>query len=88
MGYDEAGIRIVAPNITPDPETGIGKWSDDAIARAIREGIAADGSASIPVMPYETLPSLCRTKTWLPLWSSCAVWRRCIAICLGQEFRS
>ncbi len=50
---EEGGFRLVAPNITSDPETGIGKWSDDAIARAIREGIAADGSALFPVMPYE-----------------------------------
>lgn len=32
-------------NITPDAETGIGKWTDAQIARAIRSGIAADGRA-------------------------------------------
>ena len=31
--------RIVAPNITPDPETGAGNWSDDQLSRAIQEGI-------------------------------------------------
>src|ERR1035438_233720 len=51
--FEQGDFRIVAPNITSDPDTGIGKWSDDAIARAIREGIAADGSALFPVMPYE-----------------------------------
>jgi mono/diheme cytochrome c family protein len=51
--FEEGGFRLVAPNITSDQETGIGKWSDDAIARAIREGIAADGSTLFPVMPYE-----------------------------------
>ena len=51
--FEEGNIRLVAPNITSDLETGIGKWSDDAIARAIREGIAADGSILFPVMPYE-----------------------------------
>ena len=30
-------------NITPDPDTGIGKWTDAQIARAIRSGVAADG---------------------------------------------
>jgi mono/diheme cytochrome c family protein len=50
---EEGSFRLVAPNITSDPETGIGKWSDDAVARAICEGIAADGSALFPVMPYE-----------------------------------
>jgi mono/diheme cytochrome c family protein len=44
---------VVVPNITPDPETGAGTWSDDALARAIREGIGHDGRALFPVMPYE-----------------------------------
>ena len=51
--FEQGNFRLVAPNITSDPETGIGKWSDDAVARAIREGIAADGSTLFPVMPYE-----------------------------------
>jgi mono/diheme cytochrome c family protein len=37
--------RVFAPNITPDPETGIGALPDDAIARAIREGVGHDGRA-------------------------------------------
>jgi mono/diheme cytochrome c family protein len=45
--------RIVAPNLTPDPETGAGNWSDDQIARAVREGIGHDGRALFPLMPYE-----------------------------------
>src|SRR6185437_6630243 len=32
-----------ARNITPDAETGIGKWSDKEIARAIRSGVSRDG---------------------------------------------
>lgn len=42
----------VAPNITPDPETGAGKWTDDQIARAIREGIKHDDTTLFPLMPY------------------------------------
>jgi len=42
----------VAPNITPDPETGAGNWTDDQIARAIREGIKRDGTTIFPLMPY------------------------------------
>jgi hypothetical protein len=45
--------RVVAPNLTPDVETGSGSWSDDAMARAIREGISHDGRALFPMMPYE-----------------------------------
>jgi mono/diheme cytochrome c family protein len=45
-------MRAVAPNITPDLETGIGSWTDDEIARAIREGIRPDGSVIGPPMPF------------------------------------
>lgn len=41
-----------AMNLTPDPETGIGKLTDDQIARAIREGISHDGRTLFPIMPY------------------------------------
>ena len=60
--FEEGDFRIVAPNITSDPETGIGKWSDDAIARAIREGIAADGSVLFPVDALRTLPPHVRRR--------------------------
>jgi mono/diheme cytochrome c family protein len=43
---------LVAPNITPDPETGVGTWTDDQLARAIREGISHDGHTLFPMMPY------------------------------------
>jgi hypothetical protein len=43
---------IVASNITPDPETGAGSWTDDQLARAIREGIGHDGRTLFPIMPY------------------------------------
>src|ERR1700690_993174 len=45
--------RVVAPNLTPDQETGAGGWTDDQLARAIREGIGHDGRALFPMMPYE-----------------------------------
>jgi hypothetical protein len=34
---------LVAPNLTADVETGIGRWTDDMLLRAIREGIGHDG---------------------------------------------
>jgi mono/diheme cytochrome c family protein len=46
--------KIVAPNLTPDRETGAGTWSDDQLARAIREGIGHDGRALFPMMPYQS----------------------------------
>jgi mono/diheme cytochrome c family protein len=52
--FPMAGLpgRIIPPNITPDPETGVGRWTDDMLARAIREGIGHDGRALFPFMPY------------------------------------
>jgi mono/diheme cytochrome c family protein len=47
-----------APNLTPDPETGIGNRTDDELARAIREGIGHDGRALFPIMPYEKMRDL------------------------------
>lgn len=44
--------KVYSPNITPDPETGAGNWSDDQLARAIREGVSHDGRALFPFMPY------------------------------------
>jgi mono/diheme cytochrome c family protein len=43
---------IPASNITPDPETGIGTWTDEEIARAIRDGIHPSGARLHPIMPY------------------------------------
>jgi mono/diheme cytochrome c family protein len=39
-------------NITSDPETGIGKWSDADIKKAITEGITPTGGHLSPPMPY------------------------------------
>lgn len=41
-----------APNITPDKTHGIGTWSDLDFIRAMRDGIAPDGSHYFPVFPY------------------------------------
>lgn len=43
---------IVAPNISPDKETGIGAWTDEEIKRAIITGVGRDGRQLHPEMPY------------------------------------
>lgn len=43
---------LYPPNITPDPETGIGKWSDLDFVNAMQEGIGRSGSHLIPALPY------------------------------------
>src|SRR5579859_6178357 len=53
LPYADLPGRIVAPNLTPDTETGAGRWTDDQLARAIREGIGHDGRPLFPIMPYQ-----------------------------------
>jgi mono/diheme cytochrome c family protein len=43
---------VFAPNLTPDVDTGLGAIPDDAVARAIREGVSHDGRALF-MMPWE-----------------------------------
>ncbi len=42
-----------AANLTPDPQTGLGTWSEADFFRAIREGLRPDGSTINPVMPWQ-----------------------------------
>ncbi|WP_373973784.1 cytochrome c [Chitinibacter sp. SCUT-21] len=53
MVFDEVPFKAYAANITPDKKTGIGSWSDQQLAKAIREGIRPDGSVIGPPMPIE-----------------------------------
>jgi mono/diheme cytochrome c family protein len=46
--------RLVAPNITPDIDTGIGKWSTAEFISAVREGRGHNGTLLYPAMPYPT----------------------------------
>jgi mono/diheme cytochrome c family protein len=43
---------MVAPNITPDQETGIGNWSQEDFRRAVKEGVGPGGKRLYPAMPY------------------------------------
>jgi mono/diheme cytochrome c family protein len=44
---------IYSTNISPDPETGIGRWSEAAFQRAMREGVDRQGNHLYPAFPYE-----------------------------------
>jgi hypothetical protein len=50
--------RVVAPNISPDPEYGAGKWKDADFVAALRQGIGHDGRTLFPLMPYEWFRNL------------------------------
>ena len=43
---------LLAPNITPDPDTGIGRWSAEDFYRALHEGVNRHGQDMYPAMPY------------------------------------
>jgi mono/diheme cytochrome c family protein len=59
-GHDLAGGRaietpfgeLVSPNITPDPVTGVGAWTDDEFVDALTKGTGRDGTHLYPAMPY------------------------------------
>lgn len=51
---------IYSPNLTPDADTGLGGWSDDEFYRALRFGVARDGSRYYPAFPYPNFTKLTR----------------------------
>ncbi len=44
---------IFSSNITPDAETGIGRWSEAAFRRAMRSGVDREGRHLYPTFPYD-----------------------------------
>jgi mono/diheme cytochrome c family protein len=50
--YDGPFGTVYSSNITPDPATGIGKWTDEQIITAIRAGRRPNGERILPVHPY------------------------------------
>jgi mono/diheme cytochrome c family protein len=44
---------IYGTNITPDPDTGIGTWSETAFRRALHEGVDRTGNHLYPAFPYD-----------------------------------
>lgn len=51
--FNEPFGRAVSQNITPDPDTGVGKWTDAQLITALREGKRPDGTTIGPPMPIE-----------------------------------
>jgi mono/diheme cytochrome c family protein len=49
--FVEDAFTVYASNITPDPETGIGRWTNEQLKAAIVEGVRPDGSRLAPIMP-------------------------------------
>jgi mono/diheme cytochrome c family protein len=51
---------LTSPNITPDPDTGIGSWSNDDFYQALHSGIGHGGEYLYPVMPYTSYTKMTR----------------------------
>jgi mono/diheme cytochrome c family protein len=51
---------LLAPNITPDPQTGIGAWSDADFDAAVRAGRRRDGTLLYPAMPFPSYAKMSR----------------------------
>ena len=51
---------IYSANLTPDRDTGLGAWSDDDFVRALRFGVARDGSRYYPAFPYPHFTKMIR----------------------------
>ncbi|MDH3587821.1 MAG: cytochrome c [Gammaproteobacteria bacterium] len=59
LEVDNPGV-VFPRNITPDDETGLGRWTDEEIAGAIRTGVGRHGVA-VPVMPWPAFAKLSDT---------------------------
>ena len=51
---------IYSPNITPDPDTGIGNYTDDEFVDALQKGIGHGGKRLYPAMPYNSYTLMSR----------------------------
>jgi mono/diheme cytochrome c family protein len=51
---------LLAPNITPDPETGIGAWTDDEFVNSLTKGTGRNATHLYPAMPYTYMTKVTR----------------------------
>lgn len=54
----------VGPNLTPDPETGLGTWSAQDIVTAIQTGITPEGRELAPMMPWRRFGGLAKSDAF------------------------
>jgi len=74
------GLAITSPvgtiystNITPSVDHGIGRYTEEDFARAVRRGIRADGANLYPAMPYTSYSIATSSRAWRP-------WRRRVRV--------
>lgn len=59
VGFELPGLGTFhGPNLTPDPETGLGNWTEEQIVTAFTTGTRPDGRKLAPIMPWQALANL------------------------------
>jgi mono/diheme cytochrome c family protein len=59
VGFEIPGLGVFhGPNLTPDPETGLGNWSIGQIVTALQTGKRPDGRELAPIMPWRAFANL------------------------------
>ena len=59
VAFEIPGLgAFIGPNLTSDPETGLGKWTDAEIVTALQTGERPDGRMLAPIMPWHALANL------------------------------
>jgi mono/diheme cytochrome c family protein len=62
VGFEIPGLGVfVAPNLTPDPDTGLGKWTEEEIVAALQTGRRPDGRELAPIMPWRAFANLTKS---------------------------
>jgi len=60
-GFEMVGVGVFhGPNLPPDPETGLGKWTEEEIVTAFTTGIRPDGRKLAPIIPYHAFANFPR----------------------------
>jgi mono/diheme cytochrome c family protein len=59
VGFEMPGLGVFhGPNLTPDIETGLGRWSEEQIIAAFTAGKRPDGRELVPIMPWRAFAGL------------------------------
>jgi mono/diheme cytochrome c family protein len=62
VGFEIPGLGVfVAPNLTPDSQTGLGKWTEAQIVTALQAGKRPDGRELAPIMPWRAFANLTKS---------------------------
>src|SRR5215472_16610258 len=62
VGFEVPDLGIfVGPNLTPDKDTGLGRWTSDEIVTAIQKGVRPDGRILAPMMPWRAYAGLTKS---------------------------